>query len=313
MSAPEAKRPQSSYVAITSALMLDNFGLKLSREEREAQIRKPDSFYRVMMRLPVASILADINFVQLLDIHETLQDKLMAVIFASYGKNASEGGGLEGLSATLQERIQALQVDFESEDEKVNQLKESHAELKANISAAVREKIDEWHANNQGRAKQITQALRDAGIDVNDDFNNTLYRKLILASSKSTLDKTEMRNAGLRSANGMAAKATLAALAQHDIAIDKLPDSVLAELDTQMTQEIQLASEYVQTNARACFDSATEYANVKRQSAVRTGNLDTLRLPPQISKAVMEKHSDEMLEIDPEEKKRTWTAPGMGH
>lgn len=184
----------STYLRVTSGNLLRSVGVKLSDADVEAQLLAKDSFYRHILKLPAAQILADINFAQFEDAHGYLQKRLTDLIFANYALTAEGADATMTLQEGAQQKLNMLQEEFEQETTDMQELKEQNDVLQNQVYNAMVTSLAEWHDTCNQQAQIIADQLSANGYNLQPDFAKRLSRRLRKSlCGEANLDETLKR------------------------------------------------------------------------------------------------------------------------
>jgi len=204
-------RLAGSYTQETAGNLLRKNGVMLRHKEVKKELFSKDSIYRQLMHLPALAIHNQTLILRVIQAKEYVQEKLTNIIFAVTAVKARNPGIQKPLSEKRQEIYSKIQENSKVIARDARQLSKQHNQLYAATFDKMSAHIKKWRKLCGDSALEITNALREKGFELPDDFADILQKHLERSGSNE-ISANELSAMNIKNKPGYAEMALVCAL-----------------------------------------------------------------------------------------------------
>ncbi len=164
----------SSYKVETAVNILRKFGLRVNESEIKEQLVDPNSFYRVLLRLPAQALNNCLKLQQTEDMQNYVQNRLVTIVFANYSVAMKQGKVDEESSDSLAGQMLAeLQNEFERLASSLSQSKDASNKQSREVDVFCKEKLKAWQATTPENKASF---IKETNLNINVKMHELLEK-----------------------------------------------------------------------------------------------------------------------------------------
>ncbi len=169
-----------TYALLTAEGIYKNYNLTFTKDEIRTHIHADQSFYKNILGLPARHLYNQILITHCKELEDFCQEDFIELKL--YQLRKLEQQQAQPPSATNQsnvdDTVNKIEPDIHRHAEDLLNYERQASDERHRIREINTYYIEEWQSTQQRNAENITQTLREQGLDLDDDFTMRLYERL---------------------------------------------------------------------------------------------------------------------------------------
>ncbi len=173
-----------TYALLTAEGIYKMFNLALGKDEIRTHLQADQSFYKNVLNLPARYLYNQILITHCKELEDLCQEDFIELKLYQIHKQEQQQNDMP---SNLGDYINKIEPDIHRHAEDLVSYELQASDNRQRIRDINTQYIAEWQSTQQQNAQNITQTLREQGLELNDDFTQRLYNRLNHSAAAITL------------------------------------------------------------------------------------------------------------------------------